>query len=154
MRSIYVIIIFFVLSLIGAFVLFKFLKSTAIIKNPKYQAGGALAGFVIIFGLLFGGYSKLEDHDNERLRSEIASLRQKLQTAPIEGEIIPYRKHTKIVLGVKQTDPDNSGQFRLLANCIDPEQDDVKIYVISENKHIVKSIFSKNEMRGIKIRTK
>lgn len=44
-----VIVIFFFLSLIGAYVLFKFLESSAIIKNKKYQAGGAIAGIYSYF---------------------------------------------------------------------------------------------------------
>ncbi|HEY9123221.1 MAG TPA: hypothetical protein PK252_09005 [Bacteroidales bacterium] len=40
----------FVLSMVAAFVLFKFLQSTAVINNKNYQAGGALAGFIIVLG--------------------------------------------------------------------------------------------------------
>ena len=39
----------FIFSLIASVVLFKFLKSSAAINNKSYQAGGALAGFVIVF---------------------------------------------------------------------------------------------------------
>jgi hypothetical protein len=39
----------FIFSLIASIVLFKFLKSSAVINNKSYQAGGALAGFVIVF---------------------------------------------------------------------------------------------------------
>lgn len=35
-------------SLGAAYVLFRFLKSTAVIKGTKWQAGGALAGFLLI----------------------------------------------------------------------------------------------------------
>lgn len=49
--------VIFALSLIGAYVLFKLLKSTAIVKKAGYQAGGALAGFLIIFGTLFYAYN-------------------------------------------------------------------------------------------------
>ncbi len=45
--------VIFILSLAGAFVLFKFLKSSALIKSPSYQAGGALAGFLLIYGALY-----------------------------------------------------------------------------------------------------
>lgn len=43
----------FLLSLSGAYVLFKFLESVAQIDKASYRAGGALAGFLIIFGTLF-----------------------------------------------------------------------------------------------------
>lgn len=49
-------VVFFVLSLIGAYVLFKKLKSSANINKPSQQIRGALAGFVIIFGLLSSPY--------------------------------------------------------------------------------------------------
>ncbi len=51
----------FSLSLTGAVVLFRFLKSSAIIKRKEYRAGGALAGFLLIFATLhlsFNEYSK------------------------------------------------------------------------------------------------
>jgi hypothetical protein len=40
------------LSLLAAFVLFKFLQSTASISKPEYQLGGAAAGFVVILVVL------------------------------------------------------------------------------------------------------
>ena len=49
----------FLLSLGGAFVLFKLLKSAALIKRAGYQAGGALAGFLLIFGTLAFTYNDL-----------------------------------------------------------------------------------------------
>ena len=61
-----VVSVIFALSLVGAFVLFKFLKSAAIIKRPGYQAGGALAGFLLIFGALYVSYSELEANAAER----------------------------------------------------------------------------------------
>ena len=50
------IIVIFCLSLAGSFILFKFLKSSATIKKPTYQAGGAIAGFILIYGLLFSSF--------------------------------------------------------------------------------------------------
>jgi len=52
-----------ILDLIITICLFKFLKSTALIKNPKYEAGGALAGFVIVFGLLTVAYNEMLSHE-------------------------------------------------------------------------------------------
>ncbi len=133
-----VIVIFFFLSLIGAYVLFKFLESSAIIKNKKYQAGGAMAGFILIFGILFGAYYKLEANKVQQ----------------IEGTIIPYTQFTKIILAVKQTDPDTNGNFRLSANCIDLDRDDVKIFVLSrDGQTVTKNIFKKEDMKGLKIKT-
>ena len=60
-----VISVMFVISLGGAFVLFRFLDSHATIQRAGYKAGGALAGFLIILGMLFGTYVKLAPaHDS------------------------------------------------------------------------------------------
>jgi len=50
----------FLLSLVGAIILFKFLKSTAFIKSPKYRAGGALAGFLLIYGSLYYSFDRMQ----------------------------------------------------------------------------------------------
>lgn len=52
------IIVVFFLSLMGAYVLFKWLDATAIIKKPTWQAGGSLAGFILIFAMLHTAYVK------------------------------------------------------------------------------------------------
>jgi len=57
--SLLVVCVFFGLSLGGAFVLFKFLDATAQIQNKKFTAGGAIAGFIIIFLLLTNAFSTL-----------------------------------------------------------------------------------------------
>lgn len=54
-----VVAVIFMLSLGGAIVLFKFLKSSALVKRAGYQAGGALAGFLLIYGTLFYSYEKM-----------------------------------------------------------------------------------------------
>lgn len=46
-------VIDFLLSLICTFILFKFLKSSASIIKPTWRAGGAIAGFIIIFSMSF-----------------------------------------------------------------------------------------------------
>ncbi len=54
-----IVAVFFLLSLAGAYVLFKVLKSSAVIERPGYQAGGALAGFLLIFASLALTHQKL-----------------------------------------------------------------------------------------------
>ena len=49
--------VIFCLSLGGSVVLFKFLKSSATIKKPTFQAGGALAGFILIYWLLYSSFN-------------------------------------------------------------------------------------------------
>lgn len=46
-------VIDFLLSLICTFILFKFLKSSASIIKPTWRAGGAIAGFILIFSMSF-----------------------------------------------------------------------------------------------------
>lgn len=146
----------FMLSLIGAYILFKVLRATAMIKNTKFQAGGALAGFVILYGTMFQSYQSLQNVKEiegrlKEAKDEIGFLKTRMDASQIKGTIIPTDRNTKIVLAVKQADPDENGQFRLSASCIDPEKDDIKVFVISEKGYKFKSIFSRDEMKGIQI---
>lgn len=77
--------VFFVLSLTGAIVLFHFLKSTGVFSTVKGQAGGALAGFLMIFAAMDASYLALapgaeEIADllatQEELETEITTLRE------------------------------------------------------------------------------
>jgi hypothetical protein len=155
-----IISVIFLLSLVGSYVLFHLLKSSASITNKNYSAGGAIAGFVILFGALFGAYNELDKHNDAALKAELKGVRdclvvqqESLTESQIQGTIVPYDRYVKIVLGVTQTDPDNtSGVFRLSAKCIDPEKNDVKIYVISENgNYKSKAIYSKQDMKNLTI---
>ncbi len=53
-QLIILLVVLFVISLSGAVVLFKYLKSSAVIRKSSYQAGGAIAGFLLIFSLFSG----------------------------------------------------------------------------------------------------
>ncbi len=57
--SIVVMLVMFLCSLGGAYVLFRLLKSTATIQKKGYRAGGALAGFLLIYGLLYYSYDRM-----------------------------------------------------------------------------------------------
>lgn len=59
MNIVLTISVFFLLSLTGAYILFKFLKSSALVKTRRYRAGGAVGGFLIIYGMLFGSYYQI-----------------------------------------------------------------------------------------------
>lgn len=102
-------VIFFLLSLIGAVVLFKLLKSTAIIKKAGYQAGGALAGFLLIYGTLFYSYESMSKVENQGV----------LHPWSIEGRVEKADKKTHEGIIVKQIPPtpsdntDESGYFTL-----------------------------------------
>jgi len=60
MNALLVVIAFFIMSLIAAFVLFRWLKNTALVKLPLGQFGGAIAGFIIVFILLNQSYINLK----------------------------------------------------------------------------------------------
>ena len=70
----------FALSLLGAVVLFHFFKSSALIKQKTYQAGGAVAGFIVIYGLLFASYHQIERLANNKMRADLTSIQATLTT--------------------------------------------------------------------------
>lgn len=148
-------VIFFLLSLLGAIVLFKFLKSSAIIKNAKYKAGGAIAGFVILFTSLTVFYDNKTNDELNKLRDDYNSLKEKIKLQKINGSLIPsdasgeYEENL-VILAVQQTDPDINGRFSFSVKCIDPEEDDIKVYALASGTKGVK-ILEKEEMTEIKL---
>jgi len=142
-------------------VLFKFFENTAMVKSKQFQAGGAIAGFIIIFILLTNAYAKLKNDTVEKLKEELETARMeieranhKLTPACIDGVITPYEKDAKIVLAVQQTDADMTGRFKFSAICVDPDNDDVKLYLISPTNYKFMRIDSKQSMRNINFPTK
>lgn len=112
------IVVFFVLSLIGAIVLFKLLRSTAIIKKFGYQAGGAIAGFLLIYSMLFYSYERISKDSN------IGELHPWI----IEGKVEKADKRTYEGIIVKQVPStpsditDESGYFTLREVMISDEE--------------------------------
>ncbi len=147
---------FFCLSLVGAVVLFKFFQNTAVVKTKQVQAGGAIAGFIIIFMLLTYCYEKIKNDTEEKLRADLKSVQQELEEAKqklapdiINGVIVPYENDATIVLAVQQTDPDMQGKFKFSAPCVDPDSNNVKLYLISPTKFRSLLIDSKQSMKNI-----
>lgn len=153
--------IFFILSLIGAIILFKCLHSHATIKSEKWQAGGAIGGFIIIFLLCFFVYTWIKRYEEKidtlevnlnSKQSEIDRLNKVLETKLIEGIIKPYKEHTIIFLAVEACVPRSvDGKFRLRTSCIDPEYNDISLHIITEKGHTQYNIYSEEEMSGIEI---
>jgi hypothetical protein len=92
-------IVYAIISLFIAFILFKYLKSSASFKDKTtgYQAGGAIAGFIIVFSILFGSYVKLNGslndyksfvQKNERVPYTIFGKVKKLDNANNDGVTI------------------------------------------------------------------
>ena len=129
------------LSLGASVVLFKLLKSSAVVQTAKYQAGGALAGFVIIFSSLYFCYDRIEATHHQHL-PEI-----------IDGTIEPGMRAEDlpalpVSLSVSTNNPDSNGNFRLETPCtIDPELTELQVFVLREGKLISRRyLLSKHEM--------
>lgn len=151
-ESLFVVIAIFLMSLIGAYILFKILKATAAIKNEKFHAGGALAGFIILYGTMFQSYQSL--HYIEETENKLKVAQKALERDEINGKLVPNAQNAKIVLATQQTDADDDGNFRLLTQCINPEDEDIKVYVISQDgRYKSLRISSKDQMKGIQIKS-
>src|SRR5262245_7174326 len=123
MRAILIVVIIFSCSLGAAYVLFKLLKSTAFVKTPEGQAGGAAGGFLLVLFALTAIYSSV-------CKLEAG------QAVTITGKIRPNLLETKVVLAVAATDPDGNGSFRVDGRCIDPSRDDIRLYFIREGRQV------------------
>lgn len=151
-ESLFVVAAMFFMSLIGAYILFAVLKSVAQINNKAYQAGGALAGFIILYATLFQSYQSL--HHIEETENNLKAAQKHLEKNEINGTIIPTSQTAKIVLATQQTDADDNGKFKLLAKCINPVDDDVKVYVISQDgRYRSLRISSMDKMKNLEIKT-
>lgn len=69
-----VVVIIFLASLLATYILFRVLKSTANIKNRGVQAGGAIAGFILVFLLLSNFYMKLTEGYNSKPTVKITGV--------------------------------------------------------------------------------
>lgn len=138
-----VITVIFILSLVGAIVLFKFLKSTAIIKKTEYQASGAIAGFLLIFGMLYGSFYQLSSSEPEQW-TVTGTVKRK-------GDSV----HENIM--VRQIPPkpsaltDSSGSFRMYDVKVLMKEGWPALYVESEGYYPKTIEISESNIRGDKI---
>jgi len=144
-----VISVLFALSLLAAWVLFKYLQSTAAVNKPGYQIGGAAAGFVIIFGALSLTYMKV---DNSKNQDNINALKSQLDSANAElakgkacladqysevtfaGTVTPSVQDANVVLGVSEVPLQQDGKFAIKVHHVKPS-DLPYIYVIGADSH-------------------
>lgn len=63
MNPLLIISVIFFMSLFAAFVLFKWLKNTAIVKFPFGRFGGAVAAFIGVYLLIYNSYTNLTKED-------------------------------------------------------------------------------------------
>ena len=123
-----VITVIFLLSLLGAVALFKFLKSTAMIKKAGYQAGGAVAGFLLIYGTLYASFHSLCQDVGvwKPDRWAITGTVKKSGTAMHEGVIISH------VPPKPSAVTDAGGTFRLENVLVMPNEGLPEIYLESD----------------------
>lgn len=136
-----VITLLFLLSLTAAVILFAFFKSTAVIKTPKYQAGGAIAGFMLVYGVLYPSYQKISDDKNliVQLQDRTSQLEALEETHKqfealhdISGTVSPYHDRMQVVLAFTDTEVRADQKFRLSAPCVDVRDRPYTLYVIHD----------------------
>ena len=144
MNSALAVAIMFALSLLGAVVLFRFFKSSAIIKKKAYQAGGAVAGFAIIYSLLFGSYYEIErretDQETKRLEETIKGLEEKVKKLDINvvsGVVEPDNQPVKVRLVFDAVEPDSDGKFKFKVPRILLESPTAALYAITDDAHVI-----------------
>jgi hypothetical protein len=147
METILVVAAVFVLSLTAAVVLFRFFRSTALIKQKTYQAGGALGGFIIIYALLFGSYYRTEQrYQNERERNQVLTEAnddlgkqvKKLELAVISGVVQPDKGPVKVRLVLDAQEPDSAqGRFQFQVPRVLLENPTMALYAITDDEHVL-----------------
>jgi hypothetical protein len=140
MNSALAVAIIFALSLVGAVVLFRFFKSSAIIKKKAYQAGGAVAGFAIIYSLLFASYYEIERQETKRLKHTIADLEVKVKELEIDvvsGVVEPDNQPVKVRLVFDAVEPDSDGKFKFKVPRILLNSPTLALYAITDDEHVI-----------------
>jgi len=147
----------FLLSLFGAWVLFKWLNSTAVITRKDYQMGGAAAGCLLFFSALYGGYYYLEKLKVEEMQQQLAAYKSKLQMDESEqqlmGTVSPVPKNATVVLATISTTLADDGRFVLSTKGLDFAKTLPALYVVGETKHWYKQCFSTDDPHNLTIDT-
>ena len=155
MSDLTAIAVLFVCSLAAAFVLFRILQSTAAIQKKGYQVGGAAAGFLVIYGALYGSYAHLQAGQLTSCQATVQTDKSRLaadeKELSIQGAVDPPMEDATVVLTVKQTNPDAQGRFLLKKKGVDLVRDSVALYVITESKYFKKQIFQGDDVSNLKI---
>lgn len=149
------VLILFSLSLLAAVLLFKFFKASAVFATKRYRAGGAIAGFCIVFTLLYTSFftlagkrneldrasynEQIKQHEEEisNLKAQILRLQHRLKPLEIKGTLggqYLKNRETKLVLAVQAADANPDGRFHLSAPGVNPDKSMVAVYVVSVNK--------------------
>jgi type II secretory pathway pseudopilin PulG len=143
-----IVVSLFGLSLFAAIILFKFLKSTALITNEKYQAGGAIAGFIIVYGMLHGSFTQLADY-SQTIRTDVQTIGEQktrleqlskfTQESTLTGTVTPNTPDTLVLISAWEGQADLGGEFSLKAPCL-VGNDAVKLIITQQGRHFVKLV--------------
>jgi hypothetical protein len=137
----------FTLSLVSAVVLFKFLQSTALIKNKDYQAGGAVAGFIIVYGMLHWSYTQTAGYTQtitaqkqtiDDLNGQLEKLKQFTQEVTLTGTVTPSTQDTLVQISAWEAPADISGAFSLKAPCL--QGSDAKLLITQKGQYFMKYV--------------
>jgi len=149
-----VVAVLFTCSLVAAFVLFRILQSTAVIRKKEYQVGGAAAGFLIIYMALYGSYAQLQKAPlaacQAQLAVDVAQLSVDEHELRIQGTVEPPVKDATIVLAVETVNLADDGRFSLTAKGVDPTRNPLSLYVITEKTHSLYQIFPSDNTANLK----
>jgi hypothetical protein len=157
--SVGVVTVLFTLSLFAAWILFKFLQSTASITKKEYQMGGAAAGFLIIYGALYYSYSELAKSALDDSKHQLAGCQAALKTSQdndkevaLKGVVDPALKDAQIVYATRILPLPDDGTFRFSARLSDLKSDNPPaIYIIDEQEHNYLQLDQDEDFGNIKI---
>lgn len=152
--------VLFLLSLSAAVILFAFFKSTAVVQTKTYQAGGAIAGFIIVYGILHVSFYKISGYQAtiEAQKKELSALKAQIgecneyrKARDIQGTVDPYSDHTKLVLAVTEADLPINKKFRLSAPCVDLQKARYSVYVLKEGRYYSFELFPDQDIGHVAI---
>jgi len=154
-----VVTILFTLSLFAAWILFKFLQSTASITKKEYQMGGAAAGFLIIYGALYYSYSGLAKSALDDSKQQLAVCQAALKTSAdndaevgIKGVVDPALRDAQIVFATKIFPLPDDGTFRFSVRKKDlTSNNPPAIYIINEQEHNYLQLDQDEDFSNIRI---
>jgi hypothetical protein len=163
-----VISVLFGLSLLGAYVLFKILQSTATVTKPEYQLGGAAAGFVVILTIVSVTYVQVDD---KKQRDDISDLQRKLNALAPElekgktclaetekdfvygGTVSPSIEEANVMLVISAVKLQDDGKFQIKVRHVKPT-DGPSLYVIGGSGHTVyKQVFDNDDPTNLTIKS-
>jgi hypothetical protein len=148
MPTLSVVAALFALSLLSAVVLFSFLKSTALIKNENYQAGGAIAGFIIVYGMLHWSYTQTTGYANTIAaqkqtiadqNKQLEDLQKFTREVNLDGTVTPSTSDTLVLISAWEAPTDINGTFSLKAPCLQGS-DQAKLLIIQQGHYFMKYV--------------